>query len=86
MSPSNGPSEDGVENGSPRLLWGQTGRAFLKAGKIKLSKRFIPFDPETLLLGICPKKIIKDYVKTCLLQLFISVKKVKMTEMPDSVL
>lgn len=37
----------------------QTRPASLKAGKPRSFKTFMPFDPEMLLLRICPKKIIK---------------------------
>lgn len=53
--------------------------ASLKAVIIESFKNIHTFDLEMLFLRICPKKVIKD-LRTCLLQLFIIIKKVKMAE------
>lgn len=52
----------------------QTGPASLNAVKTESFKTFIPFDPEMLLLGICPKKI-KDLHKNMFLVVILIVKK-----------
>lgn len=55
----------------------QTRPASLKAGKPRSFKTFMPFDPEMLLLRICPKKIIKNLHKNIFLVVIYNCKKKK---------